>query len=515
MADRAGLNVSGARSNRSTSFSRAHGGRNLLGESEVSRLQREVDNYTRKVEQEKRRLIATEETHSMVMRELTELKRRVNETQSPLKEDQKVKGTQIKNLENQLENTITKYNDIVAKNNKLRDEIDILRRERTAFLQVYKNMQIELDETKKGTVNLQGEVQENLQKIDTTNSKIQTLSVKNEREKTKYAQQYELIEREMKDLISRRDNGLKSMQKTKEKFENFDTHTLLKRRLQKIIFNNREKVKIIDQYIKNMKIIDEAFTQIKDNTGITDVEEIMTIFIKAEEQNISLMNYASMLSQDIDTMEEHDRDLKREIEELEILKRRKLQEAEGNEQEKEKKRIISMIEQRKKESETIKSTIEELQIHLEPLLQKLSESRLNNHVMGRYNYDGSVNVNENNIEQYLAELEDYLNVFLIYIVKSKEAENTAESIYNKALMLDDGEEQDHGNKSHTTDIKEPNLKELAGVVDNQGIEQFLKMDEMSVIAAETLEKRKAAGPGFILSPNQQQTKVGKKQASKD
>jgi len=32
-----------------------------------------------------------------------------------------------------------------------------------------------------------------------------------------------------------------------------------------------------------MKIIDDAFSQIKEATGITDIEEIMNTFIKSEE----------------------------------------------------------------------------------------------------------------------------------------------------------------------------------------------------------------------------------------
>jgi hypothetical protein len=45
----------------------------------------------------------------------------------------------------------------------------------------------------------------------------------------------------------------------------------LKKRLTKIIFNNKEKVRLIDIYQKNMKSIDEAFNTIKEATGLTDI----------------------------------------------------------------------------------------------------------------------------------------------------------------------------------------------------------------------------------------------------
>lgn len=40
---------------------------------------------------------------------------------------------------------------------------------------------------------------------------------------------------------------------------------------------------MIDHYLRNMKVIDEAFTQIKETSGITDIDEITNTFIKSEE----------------------------------------------------------------------------------------------------------------------------------------------------------------------------------------------------------------------------------------
>jgi coiled-coil domain-containing protein 63/114 len=43
------------------------------------------------------------------------------------------------------------------------------------------------------------------------------------------------------------------------------------------------------------------------------VEEIVTTFIKAEEQNYSLYNYVNMLNSDIDTVEEQNKQIGEEI----------------------------------------------------------------------------------------------------------------------------------------------------------------------------------------------------------
>merc|ERR1711934_356542 len=88
---------------------------------------------------------------------------------------------------------------------------------------------------------------------------------------------------------------------------------LLKLRLQKWTTNNKEKKNLMDMYIRNVHIIEDAFSQIKQQTGISSTEEIVTTFIKAEEQNYSLYNYVNTLNSEIDMIEEQNRNIEKEI----------------------------------------------------------------------------------------------------------------------------------------------------------------------------------------------------------
>lgn len=72
-------------------------------------------------------------------------------------------------------------------------------------------------------------------------------------------------------------------------------------------------------YIRNVKIIEDAFEQIKEATGISSTEEIVTTFIKAEEQNYSLYNYVNMLNSEIDMIEEQNKMIESEINKHEEL----------------------------------------------------------------------------------------------------------------------------------------------------------------------------------------------------
>lgn len=75
----------------------------------------------------------------------------------------------------------------------------------------------------------------------------------------------------------------------------------------------------MDMYVRNVKIIEDAFDQIKEATGISSTEEIVTTFIKAEEQNYSLYNYVNMLNSEIDMIEEQNRNIEAEIRKHEEL----------------------------------------------------------------------------------------------------------------------------------------------------------------------------------------------------
>jgi len=88
---------------------------------------------------------------------------------------------------------------------------------------------------------------------------------------------------------------------------------LLKPRLSRWQANNKEKRQLMDMYTRNVEVIEHAFSQIEKATGISSVEEIVTTFIKAEEQNYSLFNYVNMLNSDIDMINEQNKHISAQI----------------------------------------------------------------------------------------------------------------------------------------------------------------------------------------------------------
>ena len=91
---------------------------------------------------------------------------------------------------------------------------------------------------------------------------------------------------------------------------------ILKLRLAKIVATNKEKKRLMDQYLRNVKVIEDAFDQIKEATGITAIEDIVTSFIKAEDQNYSLLNYVNRLTNETDLLEDSNKEIQEQIKKI-------------------------------------------------------------------------------------------------------------------------------------------------------------------------------------------------------
>lgn len=140
-----------------------------------------------------------------------------------------------------------------------------------------------------------------------------SLKMKNEEDKTNYYRRLTELNKELKDPKLNRGSRIKTGEINA--IQN-DTAAVLKHRLTKLIVNNKEKVKLIDNYQRNMKVIDEAFTTIKEATGLTDILEIQNTFIKGEEQNYNLLTYVDVLNQEIDNLVDINQNLRAKNDQL-------------------------------------------------------------------------------------------------------------------------------------------------------------------------------------------------------
>merc|ERR1719428_2447290 len=94
--------------------------------------------------------------------------------------------------------------------------------------------------------------------------------------------------------------------------EDFSDNNVM-RRILKLAFLNCIQRRHIKQHQKNIEVFEQAFATIKSTTGISDIEEIVKIFVKLEERNFSLLTYVNTLNREIESLEKRNRELSEQI----------------------------------------------------------------------------------------------------------------------------------------------------------------------------------------------------------
>merc|ERR1719183_3084482 len=119
----------------------------------ITKLQDQIDTITRSIEQEKRRGEDADQRSKTVREAILAERKDMGGNNAPMEQNQAV-SKQIKVLEHRLHRALVKFNEAIAANKDLREEIDNLRRERVVFDGIYKKLQHELAEKKKSMAHI-------------------------------------------------------------------------------------------------------------------------------------------------------------------------------------------------------------------------------------------------------------------------------------------------------------------------------------------------------------------------
>jgi hypothetical protein len=106
-------------------------------------LQDEGDLYTRKIEQEKRKIQQLDDKLAVLHQKILEQKQKMGGVAAS-RDNNNMIARQIRILENRMDKALIKYNETLGKNRALRAQIDENRRERVVFDGIYKKIETEL-----------------------------------------------------------------------------------------------------------------------------------------------------------------------------------------------------------------------------------------------------------------------------------------------------------------------------------------------------------------------------------
>ena len=304
----------------SVTGSSVRSGNDPIHESETARLQREVDIYTQKFENEKRKLQILQDQIKQVDNELTEKRDNIEKIR-PQPITDKLDHIRLSTQKHAIKNEQLNLNQTKSQNKQYKREIDMLRREI-----MYKNGEMSrlANLTKKMHKKAEQENSAALFSKSLAEQQINqaiALRAKHEEDKDHFEAeikryQEKLYEKEEENKIDDDQSTAPTKDQKNKNGEFQNPLAILKLRLAKIVATNREKKRLMDQYLRNVKVIEDAFEQIKEATGITAIDEIVTSFIKAEEQNYSLLNYVNKLTNETDQLEDSNREIREQIDKM-------------------------------------------------------------------------------------------------------------------------------------------------------------------------------------------------------
>lgn len=406
-------------------------------ETEVHRLQREADNFTKKYEHERKRYMILDDQFKQALKEkkAKEDELSKNRPTTALQKKDKIK---LKQLENQLEKGQVTFNNTVSTNEEAKKRIDVMRKEILTAKRVLGSLDDDINSKREEIKTVNEKVIKAKKNTEDTNVRILVLKSRHEAEK----QTFEKKIMELQDKLDVKDETAGELEKstmketstmkkghtTMEEHEEFyNPADLLRARLSKWSSNNREKKHLLDKYIKNVKIIEDAFEQIKEQTGISSIDEIVTTFIKAEEQNYSLYNYVNVLNSGIDTIEEQNKNISDEIKSFEELTKM------SDEQKKEKadalKQEIFDVKSNNEMEDTkmqeLENNMGKIQSSVQKMVTQFQLSKFRPAVTQPMSYDEETVFNNKNVTLFLAELEEYISELITHNEYKKNNPNAA------------------------------------------------------------------------------------------
>lgn len=258
---------------------------------------------------------------------------------------------QIRLLENRLEKNLAKFNETVARNRELRRQIDEHRRERVIFDGIYKKLERELHEKKKEMAAIIEDSKHAHQLRERAQSELQALKQHAEKEKSDFEQEFrelgELVRQQQVMLAQIRlqqfeakpdtDNtSIRSVEQLHGESQN-RTQAMYAAKDKAQLELSQEQLQSFETALQQIQEATGEHTHTKggmreavvsnatcsscrrcflddNNAGIQSVDEIITRFLEAEEQNFSLFNYVNDVNSEIERLEQAIAEMRNKIE---------------------------------------------------------------------------------------------------------------------------------------------------------------------------------------------------------
>lgn len=273
-------------------------------QEEMDRLHDQLDTYYRKNVGETKRLETLTQQIRIMRHKVLHQKKHMGGVNAA-KENQQLVLKQIRILENRLDKSLIKFNETLAQNKTLREEIDNLRRERGVFDTIYRKLEREHGEKKRQMAQAIESSNQAYEERDDAQRELQALQDESRAD-------IEAHRRALLDLIEKledtkggvasdagkdrrsRSGGKGGLEEEKE----------AKQKLQKGTWGTATEKVQVQVSVERVHHFEEALLKIKAATQTDDLEHLVSAFIQKEDQNFSLFNYVNAQNDEIERLED-------------------------------------------------------------------------------------------------------------------------------------------------------------------------------------------------------------------
>ncbi|OMJ83028.1 hypothetical protein SteCoe_16120 [Stentor coeruleus] len=279
-----------------------------LKEPESARLGKDSERLVEYMEHEKREAVYLDQQLSLLKQELTQLKT-MKKAVFPTSSSEEQQKHRCSILEKRIELELISLNETKAQSQKLRNEINNLRKDKCHYKRTLQNLK---DDIVKYSIATEEKKQEYISSVDLESKykkQIQNLRSKSMLSQSQYSQKVLQLSSFIQDKVDTRKQLNKQIEDSilgqiKKQSDSVEISKIQKTLLERWEEKMKDKKKAMDGYMKHLNILQETFDQIKQATGIHSVPEIVTSVIKSEEQNYEVCSYVNSLNSEIDIIQE-------------------------------------------------------------------------------------------------------------------------------------------------------------------------------------------------------------------
>lgn len=159
-----------------------------LQQEAIHRLHEQGDKYANAIEFERKSIDVMEDQINIMKQKVLNQRRAMGGVNAS-KDNFYMIQKQIRILENRLDKALIKFNESIAHNKILRDEIDDLRRERVVFENIYRKMERELQERKQKMAEIIENANQAYEQRDTYQMEVAAIEQANRKEQEEFEEQ--------------------------------------------------------------------------------------------------------------------------------------------------------------------------------------------------------------------------------------------------------------------------------------------------------------------------------------